>query len=136
METKGRDVTKNSIASTDLPIINSCDGCGGSCCRETPSPPMLLWYLFNPSSPSDTDVSFDELVARSLPVIVNNNRSIFMNNEAPAFFFGLFAATVIFGVVFSSVNSGWKAEAIKRGHAQYNPQTAAFEWLEKKAEQP
>lgn len=49
----------------DLPIIDSCDGCG-ACCREQVSPPMYSYWLHHPELQTSEDE--DAIIVRNLSV--------------------------------------------------------------------
>lgn len=58
-----------------------------------------------------------------------------MNNDDGSFFVGLvigIVAALTAGVIVIGINNdSWRTEAIANGCAQYNPETAVFEWRKK-----
>jgi hypothetical protein len=62
--------------------------------------------------------------------------ALYTESEATGLFMtgligGVAVAALVAAVLIASINTDWKRDAIKHGAGQFNPQSGAFEWLQK-----
>ena len=59
---------------------------------------------------------------------------MFFNVALPGIILAIFVGSGLFALGYAKCQFKWEKELVKRGYAQYNSKTGAWEWIEFKSE--